>query len=285
MPSARSAFLACPTLDALLVLYHTLSDIVRARGWKNDEGEAADRARQRRRKGRKKTIATLAALVPSLFSPSLSLFFYSKQHSQAPQLLQRVARAFSAQAAPAGKRVGKRLYCPLFLASLLLQLLTLSLPSLFNFYQKQRRRFRSRRLGHRPGLVPRAAEADPRADGGDEGKEGVSSSWPDEGRGGREREEENDDDDDDRRNKPRLATPTPLSNSLPLSKKKKKTQKRNSRSPSRSPATPPPSRSSPPTSRPSSARPGSPTRPSSRPPWFPSGSRPRAATCARRSRR
>ena len=160
-----------------------------------------------------------------------------------------------------------------------------SLSPLFNFYQKQRRRFRSRRLGHRPGLVPRAAEANPRADGGDEGKEGVSSSWPDEGRGEREREEENDDDDDDRRNKPRLSTPTPLSHSLSLSKKKKKTQKRNSRSPSRSPATPPPSRSSPPTSRPSSARPGSPTRPSSRPPWFPSGSRPRAATCARRSRR
>lgn len=101
---------------------------------------------------------------------------------------------------------------------------------------------------------------------------------------GGEREEENDDDDDDddRRNKPRLSTPTPLSHSL---SKKKKTQKRNSRSLSRSPATPPPSRSSPPTSRPSSARPGSPTRPSSRPPWFPSGSRPRAATCARRSRR
>ena len=166
----------------------------------------------------------MAALVPSLFSPSLSLFFYSKQHTQAPQLLQRVARAFSAQAAPAGKRAGKRLYCPLFLASLLLQLLTLSLPSLFNFYQKQRRRFRSRRLGHRPGLVPRAAEADPRADGGDEGKEGVSSSWPDEGRGGREREEENDDDDDDRRNKPRLSTPTPLSHSLSQKTKNSKTK-------------------------------------------------------------
>lgn len=224
----------------------------------------------------------MAALVPSLFSPSLSLFFYSKQHTQAPQLLQRVARAFSAQAAPAGKRVGKRLYCPLFLASLLLQLLTLSPPSLFNFYQKQRRRFRSRRLGHRPGLVPRAAEADPRADGGDEGKEGVSSSWPNEGRGGRERGGKR------RRRRRRSTEQTPTFDPDPplsLSLSKKKTQKRNSRSPSRSPATPPPSRSSPPTSRPSSARPGSPTRPSSRPPWFPSGSRPRAATCARRSRR